>query len=286
MEQQEYSLPVKVFVLLAMLFLVSLLPGSGFLRGENGTREAPKFANEQASLPMRLGDIGPQMVAAGVIDKDKFLAPYRDGSPQRDFAERLLTTNVDEALVITQENSGVLLNFLWAFGLANKNRILTEGPMMDSKYGGAGRFASTGGWTLARGGAMEHYSRHVMAPLTPGQQALVERMSKNIYRPCCGNATYFPDCNHGMAMLGLLELMASGGMGESEMYDAALAVNSFWFPDTYLAIGRYLQLKGKTAGEIGAQELLGANFSSSSGYRKILSEVPPAGDERRSSCGV
>ena len=30
------------------------------------------------------------------------------------------------------------------------------------------------------------------------------KIAKGIYRPCCNNSTYFPDCNHGMAMLGLL----------------------------------------------------------------------------------
>jgi len=47
-----------------------------------------------------------------------------------------------------------------------------------------------------------------------------------------------------MAMLGLLELMAAQGVGEEEMYKAALAVNSYWFPDTYLTIAEYMQNKG------------------------------------------
>ena len=38
---------------------------------------------------------------------------------------------------------------------------------------------------------------------------IVEEIAGNIYRPCCGNSTAFPDCNHGMAMLGLIELMVS-----------------------------------------------------------------------------
>ena len=59
---------------------------------------------------------------------------------------------------------------------------------------------------------MNHYSMHRFIVLTPEQQALVEKVSKGIYRPCCGNSVYFPDCNHGMAMLGLLELMASQGV--------------------------------------------------------------------------
>ena len=49
-------------------------------------------------------------------------------------------------------------------------------------------------------------------------------------------------------MLGLLELMASQGLSEEEMYKYALIVNSYWFPDTYLAIAKYFEkeaLNGK-----------------------------------------
>ncbi len=122
------------------------------------------------------------------------------------------------------------LNVLWAFGLANKNEILEYGPMMDPQYGGAGGFASTGGWTLATGNPMDHYSHHAMLTLTPEQKQRVERTSKNIFRPCCKNSTYFPDCNHGMAMLGALEIMASQGASERDMYRVADQLNKQWFP--------------------------------------------------------
>lgn len=36
----------------------------------------------------------------------------------------------------------------------------------------------------------------------------VEEVAAAVYRPCCNSHTPFPGCNHGMAMLGLLELMA------------------------------------------------------------------------------
>ena len=92
---------------------------------------------------------------------------------------------------------------------------------------------------------MDHYSKHQFITLTDKQQKLVEEVSKNIYRPCCNNSTYFPDCNHGMAMLGLLELMASQNINEREMYKNALKVNSYWFPTTYLTIAKYLDMNGR-----------------------------------------
>src|SRR3989338_2228742 len=130
-----------------------------------------------------------------------------------------------------------MLNMFWAFGLANKNPILESGPMMDTQYGGAGNFASTGGWTLAKGDAMDHYSMHPLVTLTPEQQKIVDEVSKNIYRPCCGNSTYFPDCNHGMAMLGILELGASQGQSKQELYATAKSVNDVWFPKVEQKIG-------------------------------------------------
>ena len=144
--------------------------------------------------------------------------------------KKLLYGKNNGHVAITAENSGMMLNMLWAFGLANKNPILENGPMMDPRYGGAENFASTGGWTLAKGNTMNHYSMHQFVTLTPEQQILVERVAKNIFRPCCKNSTYFPDCNHGMAMLGLLELMASQGATETDMYRISGEVNALWFP--------------------------------------------------------
>ena len=145
----------------------------------------------------------------GVMSKTKFeeMAIKRGGLNDE---EKKLLEGVDNGnLKITKENSGFVLNLLWALGLGNKNEILEKGPMNDEKMAGAGNFASTGGWTLSRGNAMSHYSMHQVYSFDSAQLTLVEKVSKGIFRPCCGNSTYFPDCNHGMAMLGLLELMAS-----------------------------------------------------------------------------
>ena len=158
--------------------------------------------------------------------------------------------------------------------------------MTDQRYGGADKFASTGGWTLAKGNSMDHYSKHDFIVLTSEQQAVVERVSKNIYRPCCGNSTYFPDCNHGMAMLGLLELMASQDISEKDMYKYALQVNSLWFPDTYLNIAKYLKIKKIDWDKTDSKEILGANFSSASGYRQVLSQIQPETKQGGGSCGI
>jgi len=223
-------------------------------------------------LPVDLKDFGRQMIEKGVIDEEKFSALY---SQRGGFDENILSGSNNQNPVINNHNSGFLLNFLWAFGLANKNPILEEGPMRNEEFGGAGNFASTGGWSLSVGRAMDHYSRYEFVSLTSEQQALVEEVSSNIYRPCCGNSTYFPDCNHGMAMLGLLEILASQGASEEEMYETALAVNAYWFPQNYLTIAKYFESQGTAWKEVNAKEALGFDYSSALGFRNILAKVTP-----------
>src|SRR3989344_6627325 len=169
-------------------------------------------------LPVKWENLGKQLIESGAIDANKFETLYNQRGGLNNEDKNLLYGENNGNLKITSENSGYLLNLLWAFGLANKNEILENGPMTDSQYGGAGNFASTGGWTMSQGDTMNHYGKHQFINLTNEQQSLVKRVSKNIYRPCCGNSTYFPDCNHGMAMLGLLELLAANNISEKEIY--------------------------------------------------------------------
>ena len=239
------------------------------------------------AIPVKWNALGAQMIDAGVIDKEKFYSLYERRGGLGDYEKELLEGEYNDQIFIDADNANVILNLLWALGLANKNVILEEGPITDERYGGdASKFAATGGWTLAEGNPMNHYSAHQMIKLSDEQQKLVEEVTKNIYRPCCGNSTYFPDCNHGMAMLGLMQLMASQGATGDEMYDAALSVNSFWFPSTYMTIGKYFAKRGVSWDEINAKEVLGSSYSSAQGYRQIAQEVEPVNSGGGGSCGV
>jgi len=248
--------------------------------------EAKVIPPDGIELPVNWGDLGLQLIDSGVIDKEKFMAIYTNREDVSESDKKLLEESSNGKIIMTQRNANFLLNLFWALGLGNKNEILEKGPMTDQQYGGADKFASTGGWTLARGDAMDHYSKHSFVILTSSQQTLVERVSQNIYRPCCGNSAYFPDCNHGMAMLGLLELMASQGVSEREMYKVALQVNAYWFLDTYLTIAKYLETKGDSWQKADPKEILGPNYSSAAGYQKILSQVSPPTQRGGGSCGV
>ena len=140
---------------------------------------------------------------------------------------------------------------------------------------------------MAVGDVMNHYNRHIFFELTVEQQALVDKVSRGIYRPCCNNSTHFPDCNHGMAMLGLLEFMASQGVNEQDIWEAALAVNSYWFPDTYITIATYMKAKGVEWQDVSPQEMLSFDYSSSSGFRNISSQVTaPSSSRSGNGCSV
>lgn len=247
--------------------------------------EEEVLPSQGVTLPIVWGDLGVQLINSGTIDSEKFKAMYESRGQFTDEYKKLLLDQNNGKLKITKENSGYLLNLFWAFGLANKNSILEEGEMMNPDYGGAGNFASTGGWTLAKGKPMDHYSRHSLIILTSEQQALVDKVSRGVYRPCCINSTHFPDCNHGMAMLGLLELMASQGISEQDMWKTALMVNSYWFPDTYLTIATYMKDKGIDWKDVNPQEMLGINYSSSEGYKNIASQVVLP-KQQQNSCGI
>lgn len=238
------------------------------------------------TLPVKWGDFGKQLVEKGVIDRDQFVAIYQGRLGLGPNELKMLDSNDNSNIIMTPDNAGVILNLLWALGLGNKNPILDTGPMVSAQYGGAGNFASTGGWSLARGNAMDHYSKHAFIKLTSRQQALVESISQNIFRPCCNNSTYFPDCNHGMAMLGLLEMMASQGISENDMYKVALQVNSYWFPDTYMTLAKYEAKKNVAWENVDPKQMLSAEYSSASGYKAIRSQIQPVQQGGGGGCGV
>ncbi len=244
-------------------------------------------------LPISYGDLGPQLLASEAIDLNKFMAVYqRAGRPLSDEQRTILEQGSDEPIVLSAENAYFLLNFFWAVGLVNKNPILTEGAMME--YGGEAqiaRFASTGGWTIGRKQPAELYASRELITLTPEQQALLEQVTANVYRPCCNNPTDFPDCNHGMAMLGLLELMAASGADEESMYAAAKWANAFWFPQQSQNLARFFQAReNQNFDQIDPRQAVSAAYFSGAGYRSALQwlaengllEQTPSG----ASCGV
>ncbi len=249
--------------------------------------------SEGFALPVAYGDIGPQLMAAGAIDYERFAQVYEQSrQPLTAAQQTILREGSDAQIVINRENAYFLLNFFWALGLTNQNAILTEGAMMQYGEDQVGRFASTGGCTLGAEPAIELYASSQIIKLTHEQQSRLEEVASSVYRPCCNNPTSFPDCNHGMAMLGLLELMASQDATVDQMFEAAKYANAFWFPQQTLELATFFKsAQGLDFNQVEPRQIVGPNFSSGSGFKAVhqiladngLLEQTPG---RGSSCGV
>ena len=271
------------------VFLLGL--GSGYLKwGQDETIELRQQKElttlyEQVNpkdgyaLPISYGDLGPRLLEGGVISYDAFAEIYENsGNPLSAEQTEILKNGSDEEIVITAQNAHFLLNFFWGVGLANKNSILTDGPIVQNSGGQIARFASTGGWTLATKPVTELYASIDLIPLTAEQQKLVEEVAAGIYRPCCNNHTLFPDCNHGMAMLGVLELMASQGATADAMFEAAKYINAYWFPQQTLETAIYLQLNQKIDfASADARLVVGNKLSSASGAGMVHEDLQAKG---------
>lgn len=227
--------------------------------------------------------LGQKLVAAGVIDRKKFDQLFTN---QPELFKYLETDNLEE-ITINEQTAQFWVDALWALGLANKSIVLDEGPMKES--GNPANFASTGGWTLAKKDAMAYYSKLNLIPLTVEQQQKVKTIAENIYRPCCGNSTAFPDCNHGMAALAIVEMMVAEGRSESEIYATVLKFNAYWFPQTYREVAYHFTKNGTPWAKVDPKLALSKTFSSAMGYqavRKQLGNVPGLIESGGGGCGV
>ncbi|MEK7495332.1 MAG: hypothetical protein AAB788_02885 [Patescibacteria group bacterium] len=263
------------------------------LKKENGNLFDEINPTKGFEINARYSDLGPRMIESGVIDLEKFKQTYeKSAQPLTKEQLEILTKGSNKKIKIDRDNSYFLLNFFWAAGLANKSKALTEGDIVKYGEGQVGNFASTGGWSLSKTQPMDYYAKSDLIPMTESQESLVEKVASNIYRPCCNNSTAFPDCNHGMALLSVLQLLASNGATENQMFEAAKYYNAFWFPSNYYDLALYFKNKdGKKFSQVPAKIVLGKEFSSSSGWQaakqwlinKGIVEQPP---KTGGGCGV
>lgn len=236
-----------------------------------------------------LGDSIVKLAQEGVVDAKKLEALYasRGGLPEE--LKGILTMSSLAPMLLSAKSAALYVNILWALGLANHMETNIASPLNGPSRS---RFASTGGWTLGReanGGA--YFNRFPIVTLTPQQEALVTRVAQHSFRPCCDNSTFFQDCNHGSALLGLLALGASQGLNEEELFREALVFNSFWFPHQYAHIALYFKsAKGVEWRDIDPRMVMSANFSSASGWQKnVAQELQARGllpQQGESDCSV
>lgn len=92
-------------------------------------------------------------------------------------------------------------------------------------------------------------------------------------------------------MLGFIELAVKQGLSRDEIYKKALALNTYWFPQTYAELGTYFkQKKNISWDKVDPKLVLGIDYSSGQGYRVINKELQAEGllpkVEGGGGCGV
>jgi len=232
------------------------------------------------------GEMGEKLVEVGAIDEDLFAEIFTTESNGGD--EMKVLSGQDKKISINEKNSRFIVNTLWALGLVNKSKVLDEGPMATGDTP-IENYASTGGWTLGAKSAKELYSSEELITLTPEEQELVYAITENIFRPCCGNHSAFPDCNHGMAVLGYVQMAVAQGISEDQIYKDVLALNSFWFPTTYIEMAAYFEKEqGTTWDKVDAKTALSYDYSSALGAQEISQKISgiPGFESKGGSCGA
>ena len=207
-----------------------------------------------------LKDSIAKLVRHRVISRDKYRELQRlNGQSQSEFAQ-LPVVPSNTPIRLTRDNAGNYVNLLWPVGLSNRLDANTGSPLNGPNLDG---FASTGGWTLgmeATGGG--YFNKFPIVEMSPAAETLAVRVATSTYRPCCNNSTFFQDCNHGSALFAVLQLGASQGLAEAELYREALAFNSFWFPDYYIATALYFKVARKMDWKnVDAKLIMGPEFS-------------------------
>lgn len=212
-----------------------------------------------------LGNSIPQLVAYGVIDKEKVIELYKSRGGLTPEQQEMLDKPSTKPLLVNQQNATWLVNMLWALGLANKMEVNNQSPVAGKDVG---NFASTGGWNLGKeqSGAA-YFNKYAIIQLSLDQESRVQKLAESIYRPCCNNSTFFQDCNHGSAAMALIELGVSQGLTDQEIYKTVLAFNSFWFPQNYVETALYLKkTKGIDWKNADPQMILSKDYSSITGW--------------------
>ncbi len=215
-------------------------------------------------IGVTFGDAIPRLIAAGALDPDKLRA-LGGGLPG--WVVRVLEGSSMEPIIFSRDRAPYLVNLLWPIGLANRVVFNRRSPINTDHLAG---FASTGGWTLGRAPDGSVYFDTIDAvPLTDHQAFLALAIATNTFRPCCDNSTFFQDCNHGSALLGLIELAASQGATAEAIYRLALTANSYWFPEKYARTAQYFSLfANRSWRKVSAPPVLGATFSTLSGWQR------------------
>ncbi|MBS2132256.1 hypothetical protein KEX41_29165 (plasmid) [Burkholderia thailandensis] len=238
------------------------------------------------------GDAIQRLVAAGALDPDKYRAVLSTQGRLPNWVEHLFAASSVSPIVFSTENAMYLLHLLWPLGLSTRAGFNRQSPIRTVRLPS---FASTAGWTLGRASNGYVYFDQVDAiRLTHAQEAKALEVATTTFRPCCDNSTFFQDCNHGSALLGLIELGASQGASVDQLYQIAQAANSYWFPSQYAMTAMYFTyFRRQPWRTVSPRLVLGADYSSSSGWERNVADTlaqkkasGPPPQQASASCGM
>jgi hypothetical protein len=221
-------------------------------------------------LPVVYGQVGPELLRTGSIDLSTLKELFgKNGTTLSDQEIKVLIQGSQDAIMINRQNAAFLVNLFWAIGLTNQNPILDQGQSW-TRGGKLEDVPSISGWKLSQMPAVEWFAKEKILPLSPTQQKRFEEVARAVYMPCCENSVLLPDCSHGMAMLGLLELMGSQDASVDAMLLAAKQANAFWFSQQTLEQAIFMiatQLKDYAT--VDARSILSASYSSAKGFQQL-----------------
>lgn len=238
-------------------------------------------------LSFKWGDSIHKLVETGALNVSNLsIILNRFKQPLTPVEKEILNGTYEGHIQFNSTNTEFTQLVLWSLGINNNNTILNEGPLINvsnqyanqinsnasskqrvtPEYVASHYFASTGGYGPL--GNLQLGGLNIIS-LNPQQQALMYNVATHSYRPCCDNPTAFPDCNHGAAALGLIELLASHNANEIQMYNAIRDFYQYQFPQQYMEIAAYFDSQGVNYSQVDSSEVMGYNFSSYSGNANV-----------------
>lgn len=239
------------------------------------------------TLTFKWGDSVHKLVEDGALNISNLSIILNNSKqPLTPVESEILNGTYEGYIQFNSTNTEFVQLVLWGLGINNNNTIINKGPIINAsipyaeqinsnaslnqkvtpRYVASSYFASTGGYGQL--GKLQLGELNIIS-LNPQQQTLMYDVATHSYRPCCDNPTAFPDCNHGAAALGLVELLASQGANQSQMFGAVRYFYQYQFPQQYAEIAAYFDSHGENYSQVNSSEVMNYSFSSYSGYASV-----------------
>ena len=239
------------------------------------------------TLPFKWGDSIRKLVETGALNLSNISIILNNSKqPLTPVEMKILNGTYNGYIQFNSTNAEFVQLVLWSLGINNNDTIINKGQIINAsvpyadqinsnaslkqkvtpQYVASHYFASTGGYGPL--GKLQLGGLNIIS-LTSQQQTLMYDVATHSYRPCCDNPTAFPDCNHGAAALGLIELLASQNANQSQMFSALEYFYQYQFPQQYTEIAAYFDSRGENYSRVNSSEVMSFSFSSYSGFSNV-----------------